>query len=385
MDPYYNQYLDNLTMTCINREPNGQLRPDLTFEEFKALANRQPKLSGNWIYRVTQAIFDNDLKYPYPKFELEYPRVCYFKSFPKAEKFVKGNVKNVYCSWITQIPCGITSEYGGEGAEWLYDQNGELVDYTITYGQFGKPEDFTFFGRPKSRQRFEVGDIVEVVGVKSVHLAVLNHPIPDVDWCWKRYIKRDNELGFFYHLDFSDDSAVVLEGPSYYHHSHIGALQLMKPRFPIPEDILADMLTWNQRSLIEEDPDWLKSLEPYRTERRRERGEPLGEFYELGLYLHFDESTPEPHLHINDHYGFKVSLRIDRPEYYDHDDYAGRLTDNQIVDLQKYLSMTDLGKTRWWNKLRQWNEENDNPSLSLPLDIPLPNYLGLLKGGIPQR
>ena len=181
------------------REKKRDLNPNMTFEEFEVLANRQPNLKGNWIYRVTQAMFDNSLKHPYPKFELDYSRKCYFQTFPSAEKFVKKHTKDVYCSWIVQIRCGASFEYGRYGAEWLYDQNGELLDYTITQELFGKADDFTFFGRPKSRQRFKIGDIVEVVGDRCVRLAVLNHPIPDVKRCWRIYknCQKRNDIPYF--------------------------------------------------------------------------------------------------------------------------------------------------------------------------------------------
>lgn len=355
------------------------LRPDLTFYEFEELANRKPNLKGNWLYRVTQAVFQNDLKYPYPKFEFEYVREYYFRTFQAAEKHVKKSTKDIYCSWITQIPYGFSFGYGDEGAEWLYGNSGELLDYTITIGQFGNVEDNTFFGRPKSRQRFKVGDIVEVLTAKGVHLAVLNHPIPDVEWCWKQYITRDDKYGFFYRLDFSDDSAIVLDGPNYYCHDHVGALQLLKPRFPIPEDILVDMQTWNERCKNEDDSEWLKAGEPFREERQKEKGKELGEFYGLTIYLHFDEVTKIPHLHINDYYGLKAALHVDRPAYYDHDGYTGRLTNNQIQDLNRDLTHKNLGKTRWWYMLRKWNESNEDDNLILSLDTPLPNYLELLK------
>ena len=70
------------------------LNPNLTFEEFNALANRLPNLKGSWIYKVTQAILDYDLKYPYPKFELNYLKECFFKTFRLAEKYIKKNKEN---------------------------------------------------------------------------------------------------------------------------------------------------------------------------------------------------------------------------------------------------------------------------------------------------
>lgn len=360
------------------RETKLDLNPNLTFEEFQVLANREPNLKGNWIYRVTQATYHKDMKYPYPKFELDYPRECYFKTFQAAEKFVKKPTDDAYCSWITQIHCGASSEYGKYGAKWLYDQNGQLLDYTVTQELFGKAEDFTFFGRPKSRQRFKVGDIVEVVGSKNVRLAVYNSQIPDVERCWKIYKKCQKRGDWPYMLDSSDDFAVVIEGPNYYCHDHVSPLQLLTPRYPIPDDILADMLTWNERCKNEEESAWLNAQEPQIKERRKENGEHIGEFYELNIYLHFDEKYGQPHLHINDFYGLKVGLRIDRPEYHDHDDYTGRLTDNQIKSLHSYLSSPSLEKTRWWYMLRKWNENNEKPKKHISLETPIPDYLALI-------
>ena len=77
------------------REKKRTLNPDMTFEEFEALADRQPNLKGSWIYKVSQAIFYNNLKHPYPKFDLDYMRDYYFKTFQSAEKFVRKHTKDV--------------------------------------------------------------------------------------------------------------------------------------------------------------------------------------------------------------------------------------------------------------------------------------------------
>ena len=122
----------------------------------------------------------------------------------------------------------------------------------------------------------------------------------------------------------------------------------------------------------------MKTQDPHKEERQKENGEYPGEFYELNLYFHFDDNNDTPHLHINDLYGLKVGLCIDRPEYFDHDDYTGRLTDNQLRSLYSYLSCPELEKTKWWYLLREWNEDNDNSKHAIPLDTPLPNYLELI-------
>ena len=119
----------------------GKLNPNLTFEEFNTLANRLPDLNGNWLYKVTQANMTKDLKYPYPMFELSHIQEAYFRTFHEAENFVKKNTADVYCSWITQMQYGVVPGYGGNGSEWLYDKNGELLDYTISYGLIGDVQD----------------------------------------------------------------------------------------------------------------------------------------------------------------------------------------------------------------------------------------------------
>ena len=354
----------------MSRVRKRDLNPNLTFEEFEALANRKPKLEGYWLYKVTQAIYDNELKYPYPKFELNYTRESYFRTFESAESFVRMNKGDVYCSWIKQIPFGV--DYDKSGVEWLYNGKGELLDYSITQGCYGNIEDQTFFGRPISRQRFKEGDIVEVVTEKEVSLAVLCHSIPDVQLCWKIYQNCQKDK-FPYFLDFTDDSATVIDGPNYSYHSHVPALQLMKPRFPIPDDILREMGTWYERCENTPESEWINENDSYQIECRKEKGERLGEFYELNIYLHFDDPNT-PHLHINDLYGMRVSLRIERPEYYDHDGYNGRLTISQLESLYNYLECPDNGKPKWWYMIREWNENNEDPQRIIPLSTPLPDY-----------
>ena len=356
----------------------NELSSNLTFEEFKALAEREPSLKGRWIYMLTRKMMHADvMKHPYPRFELSHEEILYFRSLADAEKYMRSHTSNVYCNWVKQMPFGDKGEnaYSNQGAEWLYGWDGHMLDYTITRG-FGTPTDTCFFGRPSYCQRFKVGDIVEVVDAKYVRLAVLNHPVPSVRRCWGTYNKFMSSR-FPYCLDLSDDSAVVIDGPSYYDHDHVSSLHLLEPRYPIPEDIKADMLTWNERCEKEEECIWLKEISEHHNSANDEKGERIGEFYELGLYIHFDEDSNRPHLHVNDRFGLKVGLSIEKAEYYDHDGYTGRLTDNQLKSLYFYLSVVTQGKTRWWYMLRDWNEDNDNHDQMLSLDIPLPDYLSL--------
>lgn len=84
-----------------------------------------------------------------------------------------------------------------------------------------------------------------------------------------------------------------------------------------------------------------------------------------------------PHLHISAFdCTFLVSLRLDRPEYYPHEDnFTDMLNKRQKELLIEELTEVKYGRTRWWYILRKWNAwHDDKPKLQLPLDMPLPDY-----------
>ena len=79
----------------------------LTYDEFKKRANRKPVLDGAWIYQLTQAIMDSDIKVPYPMFDLYNQEERLFLSFDDALNFILENKReDIYCCWIRQIPVG---------------------------------------------------------------------------------------------------------------------------------------------------------------------------------------------------------------------------------------------------------------------------------------
>ena len=52
----------------------------------------------------------------------------------------------------------------------------------------------------------------------------------------------------------SDEWVIVIDGPSYCDHRHIDPLNIMKPRFPIPEDIRKELETWYESVKKENSP-----------------------------------------------------------------------------------------------------------------------------------
>ena len=246
------------------------LPDDLTFEDFNRYANREPDFEGNWIYKVEQAFFikkRSRSKSQYPKIEIDRREERYFLTYPDAVEFIQKNKPDdLYCSWLTQVPTGDPAYYFG--AAWLFDPHGEMVDYTITYRldideSFDKDGTRTvFWGRPQSRLRFKKGDIVEVYYRDEVTLAVVHRDVTDVEWSWGVYnrcrddFRRHIDKKIWYILDDSDESMTVIDGPSYACHDHVSPLRVMKPRFPIPAELEAEMNTWIERAEKEEEEQW---------------------------------------------------------------------------------------------------------------------------------
>lgn len=217
-----------------------QIPDDLTFEQFKALADREPSLEGNWLYRLThETLWD---KYQYPEFRIHQNRYM-FLSLVDAKKYIYENLltedeqSETYRFLIEQVPIG---EWENEtGATWVYDQGGKLVEISTTITRDGKFPDSSFFGRSEDRIRFHEGDIVEIVDRDSVHLAIVGAEGPTVEWFWGLYgrsmIERNKFGKGYYGADYSDDCYYVIDAPGC--HAHPLVKNVMKPRFPIPQDI----------------------------------------------------------------------------------------------------------------------------------------------------
>ena len=237
---------------CIHKEMKRKTPDEMSWEEFKTMAERKPGLEGNWIYRLEQRFVDSDIENPYPRFELARTEKRIFTTFDDAVRFIQEHPDgDLYNSLLTQVPVGVLDFE--TGASWLFDKDGELIDYSTThsYPLREVPEAF-FYGRPADRQRFKEGDIVEsLVYDDKVSLAVVSGLPADPQWCWDLRNRCKDKLGYI--LDYSDDSGVVIDGPSYSYHDHQSPLCWMRPRFPIPEEIRKEMATWLQRAREEDE------------------------------------------------------------------------------------------------------------------------------------
>lgn len=230
----------------------SKLKDNLTFEEFQTLAARKPYLEGKWIYRYEALRMDDESELPYPEFDIWITNSILFLSLDAAESYMHELIEadsepdSFYCHTITQLPVGV--EESEHGARWLYGPQGNLVDYSIS-SWTGDSKHFHFFGRPAERIRFDKGDIVEVWNEQGVRLMLMVAPEPSVESCWEIY-RRCKEISenigdkFYYCQDPSDDQCIVIDGPGYEYHQHVSPLRIMKPRFPIPDDIQKEMQGW---------------------------------------------------------------------------------------------------------------------------------------------
>lgn len=211
------------------------LPTDLTFEQFKALADKQPDLSGAAVYRLEHTLKHGETNYP--RFDISKDEY-YFLSLSDAEKFMRETLvdgdyaDDTYRFVIIRIPVGENSWC--MNAEWIYDKEGLLID-NCSY-LLDDDNDTLFFGRSESQIRFHKGDIVEVVGTDEVTLAVVAADGPTVDWFWGLYNRSKDKYG--YHADDSDDSYYCLDGPGYVHHSHLNSLSLMPLSMPLDDDLM---------------------------------------------------------------------------------------------------------------------------------------------------
>ena len=105
----------------------NMINDNLTKHEFQRLANRQPDFDGKWVQRPADG------------------------------------------------------REHGSGPVWLFGKDNELLDYTVTHDNSGDLRD-CFFGRSENRQRFQSGDIVEIVSEGESVLAVLACIAPDIEW-----------------------------------------------------------------------------------------------------------------------------------------------------------------------------------------------------------
>lgn len=213
------------------------LRSNYTFDQFIALSQRRPYLDpydSEFYYRL-EMIELGDGPHSYPTFKVGQTHIIDFPTFDSAVHYMEEHSKqmNLYRSRITQYP--LFESMGERGTQWLYNEDGNLLDCTIVQ-KTGTPEETHFFGRPLEKQRFKSGDFAELLMNDEVRLVYVVARTRTPEECWQIYKQQGTE----YNLDYSADSYVIINNDEG-HISYGIATALMKPRFPITDEMRVKM------------------------------------------------------------------------------------------------------------------------------------------------
>lgn len=215
----------------------ASLSKEYTRDQFIGLSQRKSDVNpydSEFYYRLEMVeMADNAPSYPI--FKVGTTHVVDFPSFESAVDHMEMHSKemNLYRSRITQCP--VSEDVKKRGAEWLYDKDGALLDCTIVQ-KTGTPEEVHFFGRPLEKQRFKPGDVAELLINDEVRLVYVVARTRTPEECWEIYKNQNSE----YDLDYSADSYAIINNDEG-HTSYCIATALMKPRFPITDEMKVKM------------------------------------------------------------------------------------------------------------------------------------------------
>lgn len=245
------------------------MKKDITFEEFENYARNVPRRDYITFFCLVEIDVTTDREereVMYPEFDIFRSIKGIFSDKEQAERGIQECIKTavecnteIYCFKVYEVPLNHVTSIGTGNffrsvREYLYDEKGNLLDYTTCssldediFTEYG-----SFLGKPAESMRFKKGDLVEVIEQDKVRLAVVYHDPTDTIWCYDLYKRLKNKDDLPYFLDASDYQVAVIDGPSYGTHSHEQLVDIMKPRYPIPEEMRREYETFIPLSEAEE-------------------------------------------------------------------------------------------------------------------------------------
>ncbi len=186
----------------------------------------------------------------YPKRKAHLNRIGLFDSLKNAEEsmrlFIEAE-KEKYKNWgcddykkecfgylisSQQVLHRALPDFSNHPQWWSYNADGEANDHSLAM------ESGAFFGRPVEEIRFQVGDIVEVLGYDSVELAIVGMlpPTPErYEELKQRRLEKHDDFPSL--MDDSDDCYLVYtigEGDT---HQHIKCYKVFPPSKLVPPTI----------------------------------------------------------------------------------------------------------------------------------------------------
>lgn len=104
-----------------------------------------------------------------------------------------------------------------------------------------------------------------------------------------------------------------------------------------------------------------------------------------GLYIiiFMNDGGWIPHFHVFNNQNpqkrtFDACLKIETPEYFKHGNHTDILNKKQMKSLVEFLHGKDEdGDDNWRYIIKTWNKNNSK--YSIPLDIPIPDYMSLIR------
>lgn len=202
---------------------------------------------------------DMDDENPYPRFPVYRLAECLFDAYEKAAEAIHKisdefaeREPPLYRLFLRQLALDHVYYNGDFIKLWVFNHKGEEIDRSLC-ANWGvdKPENI-FRGRPENLVRFKPGDIVEWLNGNEARLGVVySTPLPPEEA--REIAGRLERRGAGFHLDWSDDSYTIIDGPDYMaSHEHVFSPFVSSPTFPVPEDLRLKLLE-DYNALLEKD------------------------------------------------------------------------------------------------------------------------------------
>lgn len=184
----------------------------------------------------------------YPKRKMHFNRIGLFDSLKNAEETMRLYIqaeKEKYKDWghddykkeclgyligSQQVLHHELPDFSYHSKWWSYNADGEANDHSLA------TESGEFYGRPVEDIRFQVGDIVEVLGYDCVELAIVGMlpPTPErYEELKQRWLEKHDDYSSL--MDESDDCYLVYiigEGDT---HQHIECYKVFPPSKPVSQ------------------------------------------------------------------------------------------------------------------------------------------------------
>lgn len=193
----------------------------MTREEYIKLAENPPVDERPSLFVLHVYKYAINTEHEYPMFRVNESRYRYLTK-SDAEEMMKTlcGEERLYCFQITQLPMGVETRtcFGAEHSRlWLYDRNGELLDWM--WSSSLKIDDWTelaaYRGRTENTIRFKPGDIIEfLTGNGCVRFGVVLYSTPSAGGRWDSITEKhspDEITPFNWKMDFSDDRYLVID------------------------------------------------------------------------------------------------------------------------------------------------------------------------------